>query len=131
MPEVGQYRPPDVDSRPGHGAVRRWVPAVWTAALGGWLLELSAVGFSKPAHNDLDPVSAAAANHQANVLWAQHVLWLILTLLGGALLGALAAGRHAPRGLRALTTGLGALLSTIAIFAYGVYVALTNFRIVF
>jgi hypothetical protein len=103
---------------------------VWAVALTGWLLELRAVGFGIPAHDDSDPVSAAAANHQMNVAWAQHIIWLILTLLGTSVLGALAAGRHSTR-IRMLTAGLGALLGTLAILAVGVYDAVTNYRIVF
>ncbi|MBR7837437.1 hypothetical protein KDL01_29430 [Actinospica durhamensis] len=97
--------------------------------MGGWLLELSAVGISKPASNDSDPVSMAAANHRQNVLWAQHVSLMVFVLIGGVVLGAWAAGSEPSPGHRARTAGLGALLATLVIFAVGAYDYLRNFQI--
>ena len=117
------------DERSAH-AVRGWALVVWFFAFVGWLLELAAVGFSKPAHNDNDPRSAAAANHQINVAWAQHISWMILAFLGAALLGALAAGRR-PVHERILAAGIGALGSAVAIFVVALYDAIANYRFVF
>ena len=129
MQEYLQPGPTDAEIRRGRAVGRASSWALWTVALGGWLVELSAVGFSKPAGDDGDPVSKAAANHRQNVLWAEHVSLMALVLVVGALLGACAAGSAPAPGRRARAAGVGALVATLVILAVGAYDYVRDFRI--
>jgi hypothetical protein len=120
------------------GAVRVWAWLLWMMTAGIWFAEMSAIGYSKPAHDDADPVSAAAYNHQQNMAWAYHVFWMVVippvaALIGGALVERRERreGRGRRPGRRALGGAFGAFLATVVIGGYGVYQGLANMRFVF
>jgi hypothetical protein len=116
----------------GQRVVRRvWTWAFVVLTVGLWFLELSAIGFSKPEHNDGDPVSAAGYNHQQNLAWADHVFWICAAPLLGAVLGALLAGPRPEPGVRALSASAGAFLIPLAVGAVLIVVAAHNVRFVF
>jgi hypothetical protein len=105
---------------------------LWIMAIGLWFAEMSAVGFSKPEHNDRDPVSAAAYNHQQNMEWAYTVFWLVVIPPVAALIGGAIAERGSRRpGRRARAAALGALLSLVALGGFSLVRGLANMRFSF
>ena len=125
----GERRPKPAD--PARGVMRAWTLVSWIATAGLWYLPMSFVGFSKPEHNDMDPRSAAAYNHQQNVAWADMVVRVLLIPPVAALIGALVAGREPPPGRRALASGLAAFLSVVAMLAFSLYRSFANMRFTF
>lgn len=118
-------------TEPAGGVVRAWAWVLWVSTAGLWFLAMSFVGFSKPEHNDRDPVSAAAHNHQQNEAWADTLFWVLLIPPAAALVGALVAGREPPPGRRAVASGLAMSLSLVAMLVFSFIRSLENIQFTF
>lgn len=93
-----------------------WAVVLAVLAVGCWLLAMSMIGFDKPERNSMDAVSSAAYNHQQNVLWAEHLLWICALPVLGAIIGAVTAGlsSHPNSASRtALRTATGAFIGSL------------------
>lgn len=105
---------------------------LWIMAIGLWFAEMSGVGFSKPEHNDSDPVSAAAYNHQQNMEWAYAVFWMVVIPPVAALIGGAIAERGSRRpGRRARAAAIGALLALSVMGGYGLIRSYATMRFSF
>jgi hypothetical protein len=116
----------------GRAAAAALTWLLWVMAIGLWFAEMSAVGFSKPEHDDGDPVSAAAYNHQQNMEWAYLVFWMVVIPLVAAVIGGAIAERGGRRpGRRARAAAIGALVSLLAIGGFSLVRGVATARFTF
>ncbi len=103
---------------------------ILTATL--WFVQMCSAGFSKPEHDDRDPVAAAGYNHQQNLAWSHHVALVCAAPVGGVVIGVLIAGLFTGSRLRPGSSGIiiaaSAFLSSAA---YCVYLVVTAFENVY